>query len=113
MRLDGLFFFLIVNVSTFHLASWLKVSADILKYFFSYFSYKIGFDISYKLFPYCLLRRQFAWNVKAYFLGKIKTDIINLSTAEIAQRVTKVKYNVFTHLSCIRWSTCIELSTSQ
>ena len=33
-----------------------------------YFFRKIGFDISCKLSP----RRQFAWNVKAYFLGKLE-----------------------------------------
>ena len=43
----------------------------------------------------CLFRRQFAWNVKAYFLGKKnKKNIINLLTAELVQRVvTDNKYN--------------------
>ena len=39
----------------------------------------------------CLLRRQFAWNVKSCFLGKIWKNIINLSSAKNAQRVIKVK----------------------
>ena len=61
----------------------------------------------------CLLRRQFAWNVKSCFLGKIrktketiclkcqilfsgknKKNIINLSSAENAQKVVKVKVPV-------------------
>ena len=42
---------------------------------FSHFSQKIGFDISCK---------QFAWNVKTYFLGKNKKNIIKLSSAEFA-----------------------------
>ena len=50
----------------------------------------IGFDISYKLSP----RETFLWNVKAYWLEKIyKKNIINLSSAEFAQRVVKVKYS--------------------
>ena len=44
---------------------------------FSYFSQKIGFNISCKLSP----RRQFAWNVKTYYLGKIK--YFKMSSAEI------------------------------
>ena len=41
---------------------------------FSYFSKKIGFDISYKLSPlgWYLHWRQFAWNVKTCFLGKFR-----------------------------------------
>ena len=39
----------------------------------------------------CLLKRQFAWNVISCFLGKIRKQIINLSYAENAQRVVKVK----------------------
>ena len=40
----------------------------------------------------CLLRRQFAWTVKAHFLDM--TDISNLSSAELAKRVVKVKQNI-------------------
>ena len=73
---------------------WAKSTDDILKYFLI-FPQKTGFDISCKLSPkeislifffYCskkirfdflcklspLLRRQFALNVKSYFLGKIR-----------------------------------------
>ena len=39
-------------------------------------------EISFRNFP----RTQFAWNVTAYFLGKIKRNIINLLSAEIAWR---------------------------
>ena len=37
-----------------------------------------------------IVSRQFAWNVKSCFLGKITKNIINLSSAENAQRVVKV-----------------------
>ena len=40
-------------------------------------------------FANCFFWRQFAWNVKACFLGKIKN--IELSSAEFAQRVVEVK----------------------
>ena len=33
---------------------------------------------------------EFAWNVKSYFLGKRKKNIVNLLFAEFAQRVVKV-----------------------
>ena len=53
----------------------------------------MGFEISCKLTPLCcLLRRQFARNVKAYFIGKKKKkSLINLSSAEFAQGVVKVQ----------------------
>ena len=38
--------------------------------------------------------RQFAWNVKTCFLGKNKKNIISLSSAELAQRVVKVKWHL-------------------
>ena len=55
-------------------------------FFLSFFSQKTGFDISWKLSP----RRQFAWNIKSCFMGKIRKSIITLSSAEWAQRVVKV-----------------------
>ena len=39
-----------------------------------------------------VFRGQFAWNVKAYFLGKNKENIIIASSAEFARRMVKVKY---------------------
>ena len=39
--------------------------------------------------------RQFAWNVKYSFLVRNKKNIINLSSAELAQTVVKVKYWCF------------------
>ena len=52
---------------------------------FSFISQKICFDISCKL----SLRRQFAWNVKVYFLGNKRKSIWNnLSSAELAFRLT-------------------------
>ena len=47
--------------------------------FFSYFFLKIGFGISCKLSPW----RQFAWKVKACFLGQKKKNIINIVTCWI------------------------------
>ena len=46
----------------------------------------------------CLLRRQFAWNVEAYFLKKKKKkkNLVNLPFDELAQRVVMVNLlNVF------------------
>ena len=62
-----------------------KLADDVLKYF-SDLSQKIGFDISCKLSH----RRQFACNVKAYLLGKNRKNIINLFSADSAQRLVKV-----------------------
>ena len=39
----------------------------------------------------CLYQRQFAWNVKTCFLKKKKRKHINLSSAELAKRVVKIK----------------------
>ena len=36
-------------------------------------------------------RDTYAWNAKAYFPGKVREDITNVSSAESAQRVVKVK----------------------
>ena len=60
-----------------------KISRDDYFKYFSYFSQQIYFNISCKLSPW----RQFAWNVKVYFLGKY----INLSSAELDKRMVKVK----------------------
>ena len=38
--------------------------------------------------------RQVAWDVKAFFSGKNKNNIINVSSAELAQRVVRVKERV-------------------
>ena len=35
--------------------------------------------------------KQFAWNVKAYFAGKMRKNIIYLSSDEFLQRAVKVK----------------------
>ena len=50
---------------------------DIFKYFFYNLPRKIGFKILCK----------FPWNVNAYFLGKIKKNISNLSSVEFIQKV--------------------------
>ena len=56
---------------------WANSATNKLMIFFLFFSQKIGFDISSKLSPketICMkcqsLRKQYAWNVKAFFLEK-------------------------------------------
>ena len=62
-----------------------------------HFEIMYSFSPKYKLrmfYAYCLSRRQFAWYVKGDFSGeKNKKTIINLSSAEIAQRKVKPKMN--------------------
>ena len=41
----------------------------------------------------CLLRRQFAWSVRSYFLGRLRKTIISLSSAEPAHSVVSVNLN--------------------
>ena len=55
--------------------------------FFSYFFQKTGFDISCKLSP----EETICMKCQILFTGKNKKNIINLSSAENAQRVVKVK----------------------
>ena len=43
----------------------------------------------------CLLRRQFAWNVKAYFLQKNKKNIINLLSTEFVHSLLSVIANIW------------------
>ena len=52
--------------------------------YFSYVSQKIGFEISCELSPNSM-------KCQSSFSGKKKKSIINLSSAESAQRVVKVK----------------------
>ena len=69
------------------LALWLKFSANnILKYFFSYFSWKTGFDVSCKLSP----KETICMKCQNLFSGKNKKNIINLLAAELAQIVVKI-----------------------
>ena len=76
------------------LASWVKFPADNILQYFSYFSLKIGYDISCKLTICMKLRRQFAWNVKSKFSKKKKKknkkNVINQSSAEFAHRAVSV-----------------------
>ena len=53
--------------------------------YFSYFSQKIGFEIS------CKSGNNFAWALKYLYYGWNEENIIDLSSAEFAQRVVKVK----------------------
>ena len=67
---------------------WVKFSADdILKCF----TFRRKKDLTF--YANCLLRRQFAWNVRSYFLGKKKKskNIINLSSAEFTHSVLSVE----------------------
>ena len=61
-------------------------SADDLLKYFSYFSQKTGFDISCKL----SLIETICMKYQILFYGENKKNIINLSSAELAQRVIKV-----------------------
>ena len=54
--------------------------------FFLFFLKKIGFDISCKLSP----KETICMTCQSLFSGKDKKNIINLSSAESAQRVVKV-----------------------
>ena len=41
----------------------------------------------------------FAWNVKAYFLAKIRKKKYHLSSAEVAQRVVTVKFRYLSRIA--------------
>ena len=50
---------------------------------------KIGFAIHAS----CLITNYFAWNIKAYFLGKIrKKKLVNLSSSEFSQRMLQFRH---------------------
>ena len=69
------------------LACWIQFSAhDIMKYFFSYFPQKTGFDISCKLSPV----ETVCMKHQILISGKNRKNI-NLLSAELAQREIKVK----------------------
>ena len=63
-------------------AVWLQAD-DTLKYFFPVKNY-LTFHAN------CLLRRQFVWSVRYYFLGKIRKLIISLSSDEFAHCIVSV-----------------------
>ena len=50
----------------------------------------------------CLLRRQFAWNVKSCFLGKIRKNISKCHLLKILPRVLSVNIGN-QHLKCVIW----------
>ena len=64
-----------------------KLSADNILKYFSYFSQKTGFDISCKLSPL----ETICMKCQILFSGKNKKNINYLSSAELAKRVVKVK----------------------
>ena len=65
--------------------NWVKFSADDNVKYFSYFSQKTGFDIS------CKLSETICMKYQTLFSGKKKKNITNLSSAELAKRVVKIK----------------------
>ena len=71
-------------------------SADDMLKFFSYFFQKTGFDISCKLSPMetICMKSQFLFSVK-------NKENINLLSAELAQRVEKLKTAV--HVLCYHY----------
>ena len=83
---EGIILIAASHYMNLRLALWVKYSADdILKYF----SQKTGFDISCKLSPMEVI----CMKCQILFSGKNKKTITitSLSSAEIAQRVVKVK----------------------
>ena len=66
---------------------WKKFSADSILKYFSYFPQKTGFDISCKLSPL----ETICMKCQTCFWGKIREKIYQLPSAELAQRVVKVK----------------------
>ena len=62
-------------------AWWVKLLADDILIFFSYFSGKKDFTHHANY----LLGRQFAWSVRSYFLWKIRKHISSLSSAKSAK----------------------------
>ena len=62
---------------------------------FSYFPQKTGFDISCKLSP----METICIKCQIMFSGKNKKNVIILSSAELAQRVVKVKQLVTARMS--------------
>ena len=61
---------------------WVKISADTILKYFSYFSQKIGFHLSCKLSP-----KTVCMKCQNLFSWKKKKNIINLWHAESAERV--------------------------
>ena len=80
--------------SSFHSLTWNLCFSTLGKIFsrwyfsyFSYFSQKTGFDILCKLSPI----KTICMKCQILFSGENKKTIINLSSAELAQRMVKVK----------------------
>ena len=62
----------------------MKISADNILKYFSYFSQETGFVMSYKLETVCM-------KCQILLSGENKKNIIKLSSAHLAQRVVKVR----------------------
>ena len=75
------------------LALWVKISADNISKYFSNFSKKTGFDIS------CRHVGDNVHESQTCFLGKIRKNIINLSSAELADESGKC-YITSTYFAC-------------
>ena len=63
-----------------------------MQYLQCFYSQKKCFDISCKLSP----EETICLKCQSLFSGEIKKNIVNLSSAELAQRVVKVKASAFT-----------------
>ena len=87
-------FYVITYVTPYSL---LANSAEINWWYFSYFSKKTGLNIPSKQPPLeaicmeCQMECQIAWNVKSWFLGKIRKNISKSSLLKITPRVQSVK----------------------
>ena len=68
------------NLRHQHFACWVKISEDDILKQFSYFSKKIGFNTSFKLF----VKETICMKRQIFFYEKIRTDITSLSSAEFA-----------------------------
>ena len=70
-------------------AFWVKISADKILKYFSYFSQKTGFEFSCKLSP--MENGVILHDKSNPVFWKNSKNVTNLSSAEFAQRVVKVK----------------------
>ena len=86
-----------------HLALSIKFSADHVLKYFSYFSKKIGFNISCKLSPVETIHMK----CQILFSGKNKKNINNSSSAELSLREIKVKAQKM--LKTTQFAKCISI----
>ena len=68
------------------------------------------FDISCKLSSK-LQRRKFAWTIIPHFLGKNKKNIMNLLSADFANKVVKIELVITFCPAAVVWSVCASIHT--